>query len=136
MYTILIIDDDQDFLDIHRSILENNNYNVITAISGDEGLIKIQQDHPDLVILDVMLPEGYEGFEVARKIRQDLKKIKLPIIILSSVIEKKKIAYKFAPEENYLPVDVFVEKPVKSDQLINIIEELLGEKREEPESPL
>ena len=82
------------------------------------------------------MPNDYEGFEVARTIREDMKLKNLPIIIMSCVHEKKQVPYRFAPDENYLPVDVFLDKPVSVDRLVATAKEVLGEKREAPESPL
>ena len=85
MPKILVIDDDKDFQDTTRIVLEKNDFQVVCAYDSDEGLQKVQSESPDLVILDVMMPSGFEGFEVARKIREELKLVKLPIILLTAV---------------------------------------------------
>jgi CheY-like chemotaxis protein len=88
------------------------------------------------VILDVMMPTGYEGFAVARAIREEHSLKDLPIVILTSVHGKRQVPYRFAPDETYLPVDVFLDKPIEPDGLVETINELLGERREEPRHPL
>ena len=133
MAKILVIDDDKDFQDSTRSILEENGFEVASAYTPEEGIEKVKSEKPDLVILDVLMPSEYEGFEVARKIREELKLIKLPIIILSAVHQVKKIPYHFAPDENYLPVDYFIDKPASPELLLEKIKELLNLQKPEPE---
>jgi CheY-like chemotaxis protein len=60
----------------------------------------------------------------------------LPIVMLTSLHEKRQVPYRFAPDENYLPVDVFLDKPIEPEALVDTINELLGERREEPKHPL
>ena len=136
MATILIIDDDPDFLETEGLVLENAGYSVEMAGTPEKGLEKVQTTHPDLVILDVMMPDGLEGFDVARNIRETLGLRKLPIILLTNLHARRKVAYKFAPDETYLPVDVFLDKPVPPDELVSKVKELLGDSTEVPDTPL
>lgn len=136
MATILVIDDDQDFIDATRLMLEQAGFAVDAALTAEDGVRKVKLDTPDLVVLDVMLPLGYEGFEVARAIRDDLELRDLPILILTSLQEKKQLPYRFAPDRDYLPVDVFLDKPARPEELLAKIQELLGERRDSPETPL
>ena len=136
MARILIVDDDPDFLDGLRLLLENAQFDVDTAMTPEEGIGKVKSGLHDLLILDVMMPDGHEGFDVARTIREQLKLRDLPIVILSAIHERKQIPYRFAPDEHYLPVDVFLDKPVDNDTLLAVIAEILGEGREVPEHPL
>ena len=126
MKKILIIDDDKEFQDTCGLILEKNNFSVVTAYNPEEGIEKTKSEKPDLVILDVMMPSGFEGFDVAVKIREELKLVDLPIIILTAVHDVKKVPYRFAPDNNYLPVDFFYDKPVAPDMLIEKIKEVLN----------
>ena len=136
MARILVIDDDQDLLDAVRLVLEKAHFEVEVALTPEQGIEKVKSVAPDLVILDVMMPSDYEGFAVARSIREDLDMRDLPIVILSCVHEKKQVPYRFAPDKDYLPVDVFLDKPVDINRLLVTVKELLGEKREEPQHPL
>ena len=136
MSKILIIDDDEDFSLSVRIVLEAHDFEVETATTPEEGIDKVLNTEPDLVILDVMMPTGYEGFDVAREIREEHNLKELPIVILTNVHNVRKVPYRFAPDEDYLPVDVFLDKPVELDALVAIIREMLGERREEPEHPL
>jgi CheY-like chemotaxis protein len=136
MAKILVIDDDDDFVAAARLVLEKAGYAVEAAPGPEEGIAKIKACRPDLVVLDVMMPCGYEGFDVARKIREDLGLRSLPVVIVTSVHEEKKVPYRFAPDGQYLPVEVFLDKPVTPDRLLATVGELLGERRVEPKSPL
>jgi DNA-binding response OmpR family regulator len=136
MAKILVIDDDADFLVAVQMVLEAHDFEMEQAMTPEEGISKVLSVEPDLVILDVMMPTGYEGFDVAREIREKHEMIELPILMLTSVHSAKKVPYRFAPDEDYLPVDVFLDKPIEPDQLADIIQEMLGKRREEPEHPL
>jgi CheY-like chemotaxis protein len=126
MAKILVIDDDEDFQEATRIVLENSDFEVVAAYDSEEGLQKVQAESPDLVVLDVMMPSGFEGFEVARKVREELKLRKLPIILLTAVHGVKEVPYRFAPDEQWLPVDYFYDKPVEHDVLVAKIKELLN----------
>ncbi|MCK9243843.1 MAG: response regulator [Candidatus Marinimicrobia bacterium] len=136
MSRLLFIDDDVDFLKIMTLYFEKNDYIVDTAITPEAGLKKIKNQTPDLVVLDVMMPLEFEGFELARKIREELRLTVLPIIILSCIHDRKEIPYRFAPDRDYLPVDVFLDKPVNPKNLLEKVENLLGQRREIPNSDL
>ena len=126
MSKILIIDDDTDFQYATRMVLEKHDFEVNSAFNQEEGLAKVQSVKPDLVILDVIMPHGFEGFEVARKIREEFDMKQLPIIILSAVHVERKVPYRFAPHEEWLPVDYFFDKPVAPDVLVAKIKEILS----------
>jgi two-component system alkaline phosphatase synthesis response regulator PhoP len=126
MPKILVIDDDKDFQETTRIVLEKSGFQVVAAYNPDEGLQKVQEETPDLVILDVMMPSDFEGFEVARKIREQLELVELPIVLLTAVHGTKKVPYRFAPDEQWLPVDYFYDKPVAPDVLVAKIREYLN----------
>jgi len=126
MQKILIIDDDKDIQDAVRMVLEDHGFNVASAYGPEEGMAKVKSENPDLLILDVLMPTNYEGFDVARKIREELKMKELPILLLTAVHTEKQVPYRFAPHEEYLPVDYFLDKPVKPSVLLEKVNELLN----------
>jgi two-component system response regulator MprA len=136
MPKILVIDDDEDFTFAMQVVLEMHNFEVITAMTPEDGINKVLSAKPDLVILDVIMSSGYEGFEVARTIREEHNLIELPIVMLSQVHSIKTVPYRFAPDKDYLPVDVFLDKPADLEEVVDAIKEVLGERREEPAHPL
>jgi CheY-like chemotaxis protein len=136
MSKILIIDDDPDFLYVVQTVLVRAGFDTEAATTPEDGISKVQSAEPDLVILDVLMPSDYEGFEVARVIREELLITEMPIVILSAVHHVKKVPYRFAPDKDYLPVDVFLDKPIELESLVETIKEVLGERREKPDHPL
>ena len=136
MAKILVVDDDPDFRDICRICLEKEGFEISEAANADEGFDKVQSEKPDLLILDVLMPSDYEGFDLARKIREGLGMHKLPILMLTAVHDVKKVPYRFAPDDTWLPVDVFLDKPVSPSTLAQKVKEALGIHREEPKEPL
>jgi CheY-like chemotaxis protein len=136
MSKILVIDDDPDFLYATSMVLEGEHFEVDTATTPEEGVDKVKSLEPDLVILDVLMPNQYEGFQVARIIREELGLKQLPILMLTAVHGVKNVPYRFAPDDTYLPVDVFMDKPIEPNTLVQTIKDMLGERREEPKHPL
>ena len=82
------------------------------------------------------MPSEYEGFDLARRIREELKLNDLPILMLSAVHDVKKLPYRFAPDGTHLPVDAFLDKPVPPETLVRKVCEMLSLHREEPQEPL
>ena len=134
--SVLIVDDQGGILKLIGRIYHDEGFKVHVATDGTRGLEKALELKPDLVILDVMMPDGYEGFDVARTIREEMGLRDLPIVLLTNLHARKKVAYKFAPDETYLPVDVFLDKPVPPDDLVATVKELLGDSSVVPETPL
>jgi len=132
MSRLLFVDDDIDFLSVMALFFEKNGYTVETATTPEAGLKMIETNRPDLLVLDVMMPSEFEGFELARDIREKLELTDFPIIILSCIHDQKRVPYRFAPDKDYLPVDVFLDKPVNPEKLREKIESLLGHRREIP----
>jgi CheY-like chemotaxis protein len=121
---VLLVDDDPDFVEANSIVLEASGFEVLSAPSGADGLRRVAEDKPDLVVLDVMMENTDEGFAVAREIRNRLKS-SVPIIMLTSV--GKVTGYDFKPEEHpdFFPVDAWLEKPVPPTLLVSKIRELL-----------
>ncbi len=126
-HKILLVDDDSDFLFSTKIILENSDYKIITASNGKQGLMKAKSEQPDLIVLDVMLPD-YDGFSVCRELKDDPETIQIPVIILTSISKKR--------DESYADViaychktDEFLEKPVDKDELLFSIKKLLKKKK-------
>jgi CheY-like chemotaxis protein len=126
---ILVIDDDPDLVEVVRLTLETKDYQVFSAASSTEGLKKVKEINPDLIILDVMMGHVTEGFQVALELRDTDPKSeyaaysKIPILILTAIHDKTPL--RFTPDEKHLPVDDFVEKPLKASHLLQKVEKLL-----------
>jgi DNA-binding response OmpR family regulator len=126
---ILIIDDDPDFVQLTRTILETKQYKVSCAYNADEGFAKLEEENPEAIILDIMMGRGAEGFIFARKIRKKPRFAGIPILMLTSMREQT--GFDFPGERihpKFLPVDEYVEKPIEPHVLLEKIEQLLAKK--------
>lgn len=134
MAKILVVDDDPDILLAARMCLEGAGHQVIEARNGAEGLGKIKADRPDLIILDVMMDSTTEGFQMALKLRNPdptsdyAAYSDIPIILLTAIHSTTPL--RFGPDEDYLPVDEFIDKPIDPDALVKKVEELLKKKQQ------
>lgn len=123
---IVIIDDDPSFLEITGAILRRFGYEVLTASNTQDGLRLIEEERPDLLVLDIMMATVDEGLRFAVKLRQNESLRKLPIIIVSAQPESEK-GYTRTVEEDldWIAADIFMEKPVDPQALRHNIELLL-----------
>jgi len=129
---ILVVDDDVQFVDSMKTLLESAGYEVHFAYQAKKGVEKAKVVKPDLIILDVMFagPPGPDGFEAARELHQDAELKDIPVITVSGVRKAMDLPYEFEPDETWLPVKAFIEKPVKPDQLLKEIEKVLGPRQQ------
>ncbi len=123
---ILIIDDDIDLVEAMRLTLETAGFEVIDAQDGAKGLEMARSQHPDLILLDVMMGTQDEGFHVAYQMRQDEALKNIPIIMLTAVGQETGFTFNKEKDEDFLPVDEFLEKPVDPQKLIDTIKVNLG----------
>ena len=125
-HKILIIDDDIDLVEAMRLTLENEGYEVVDAQDGKKGLEKIAKENPDLVLLDVMMETQDEGFHIAYQIRNNPETRDLPIIILTAVGQETGFSFDKDKDEDFLPVNEFLEKPVNPGFLVEKVRSALG----------
>jgi len=122
-YKILVIDDDIDLVEVLRLTLEKHGYEVIDAQNGSRGYQLMEKLKPSLVILDVMMASWDEGFEVVQKIKANPALKEIPIIMLTAVSQQMGI--RFDRNDETLPVNEFLEKPVMPNTLVSIIKKYL-----------
>ncbi len=120
--TVLVVDDDVDVQEILGISLKGAGYRVLTANNGDEALETLESESPDVVILDVMMAQPDEGFYVAQKIKSSDRPV--PIIMLTSVAQAT--GWDYGADEDMVPVESFIQKPVKPETLLAKIEEVLS----------
>ncbi len=87
---ILIVEDDTFLRNLISQKLQKENFQVVEAIDGEEGFKKIKEEKPDLVLLDLILPE-MDGFEVLRKMKEDPLLSSIPVIILSNLGQREDV---------------------------------------------
>ncbi|MHC5061399.1 MAG: response regulator [Planctomycetota bacterium] len=125
---ILIIDDDPDITEAMKIVLENQGYTVSKAKDGQEGMEQIKATLPNLIILDVMMDGMREGFVISRELKANPSYNHIPILMITAVKDKTGIDFKpAAGDEAWLPVEDFLDKPVKPELLLSKVRELLGE---------
>ena len=124
--SILIIDDDTEFVELTKTILEAQQYDVICAYDAHEGFARLEECIPDVILLDIMMEKGAEGFIFARKIRKDRRFTKIPILMITSMREQTGFDFPGEPiHPKFLPVDEYIEKPFEPQALLEKIERQL-----------
>lgn len=118
---ILIVDDDPDIIEAGRLVLEREGYEVEGALNRADGMKRLEEVKPDLLILDIMMEEPDDGLRMAREIRKASHT--LPIIMLTSV--NAAMGLNIDKDEEMVPVDEFQPKPVDPQTLIAKVKKLL-----------
>ncbi len=131
---ILIVDDDESMVEAMEAILESKDYEVVTAYNKEDGMKQVEDAQPDLIVLDVMMSHMTDGFQIARKLKSDSQTSHIPILMITAI--HNELDNKFSPgfiryspenDDEYLPVDDFVDKPIKPSDLLDRVEKLLSE---------
>jgi two-component system alkaline phosphatase synthesis response regulator PhoP len=122
---ILLIDDDIDFVNATKTVLESRNYKISVAFNGDEGLQKARDEKPDLIILDIIMPVK-DGFSVAEQLKKDKELSEIPLVMLTSFSERKGETTLSVSQGMKLKAEDYIEKPVKPEALLMALERLLN----------
>lgn len=120
---ILLVDDDADFVEATKIILESKSYDVVVSYDGKEGLKKVQTEEPNLIILDVMMPE-MNGYEVCAKLKSDPKYKNIPILLLTAVGESIPTTSYTKEMGMKIESDDYISKPVEPINLVERVENL------------
>jgi CheY-like chemotaxis protein len=132
---ILLVDDDPDFVDINRMILEAANYEVDAADSVALALTKLKEESYDVLIIDLMMEERDSGFTLTYAVRSDPRIHNMPILMLTSAQEKTGFSFQFSEDQEWMKVDDFAAKPLKPADLVARIERLTGKGTEHDRKP-
>jgi CheY-like chemotaxis protein len=124
-HKILLIDDDIDLIEMNRAFLAKSGYDVDFAYNGADGIAKAREIKPDLIVLDVMMTDVGEGFEVARTLKKDELTMGIPILMLTSVNQEHGFNLTIGPDETWNPVDAFIEKPFGPHDLLATIQKMI-----------
>ena len=117
---ILVVDDEANIRELLMQELTEAGYRVTTASSGREAIASVRTDRPDLVILDVMMPE-MNGFDVAAVLKNDPSTMEIPIVILS-IVQDRERGFR-------LGVDRYLTKPIDTDLLFREVGTLIEQKK-------
>lgn len=122
---ILIVDDDPDLVEAVSMILESKNYEVAAAYGGIEGLQKAKTENPDLIVLDVMMPDK-DGYAVCKELKADPELRKIPVLLLTAVVSKIATTRYTQAAGLETEADDYIDKPVEPEVLVKRIETLLS----------
>jgi len=122
---ILLVDDDSDFLEMHKAVLQNHGYDVLTATSGQEGLERVRAEMPDLIILDLMMEKHDAGFSFSKTVKTDPLFRKIPILMVTSVAEATGFRFSLEEDGYWMKTDDFLDKPVMPEVLLERVDKLL-----------
>jgi len=122
---ILIVDDDADFVESTKIILEASGYDVRTASNGKDAFALLHKEGSDLVLLDVMMDTKGEGLWFSQRLRKDKDLRCIPILMITAVNQESTMHFDLDTDEEYLPVDGFIEKPVEPEDLLREIAKLV-----------
>ena len=127
--TILVVDDDRDYVEATRMFLDANDYHVEAAYNRSEALKKIRQISPDLILLDIIMEYPSDGFSLCYQIKHDPKLKDIPVLVVSGI--NKKTGLHFSPQTDgeYFQADAYLDKPIEPKKLLKRIEDFLQTKK-------
>ena len=127
---ILTIDDDANLQAVLKKVLESKDYQVVQASDGEEGLRKVIDEKPDLIILDVIMP-GKTGFDVCHQLKTDEKYYffsKIPVLMLTVYPDEREQANLSMREGMTMEAEDYMHKPIDPKELLSRVEALLKER--------
>jgi two-component system alkaline phosphatase synthesis response regulator PhoP len=122
---ILLVDDDSDFVEAVTMILRPKKFEVVAAYNGKEGIEKVKSERPDLVVLDVMMPEK-DGYSVCKELKSDPQWSHIPILLLTAVVSHVPTTRFTQQMGMETEADDYIDKPVEPEVLVKRIEALLA----------
>jgi CheY-like chemotaxis protein len=121
--SVLLVDDDADFVEMNRALLEEHGYIVRVAFSGRQCREEVAAHRPDLIILDMVMENPSDGFDVSRELRNSEYTKTIPLVMITSVNDQ--IPFRLEPDRTWLPVDALLEKPVDPQLLLAVVDRAL-----------
>ena len=123
---ILIVDDEAEQIDYASTVLAHNGYEPVAAVDGIEGMRKVKAEQPDLILLDILMPER-GGMAMYKDLKRHKETRKIPVIIVTGVARGEDIDDLVTAQDPNLPSpDGYIEKPMNPDALIRLIRDLLS----------
>jgi len=124
MPKILVVDDDPDFVESVRLVLGPNGYQVVSAANSDQGLEKLGEEKPDLVILDVIMSTVLDGLHMSQQMQESEEHKNIPVLMVTSIANTDYAA--LFPTDEYVNIDSFLTKPISPDQLLKQVRRLIA----------
>lgn len=123
---ILIVDDDPDFVEYTRTVLENADYKVVSAGNSDQGMLVVAREKPDLVVLDVIMSSVLDGLSMSQRMADDADLKHVPIVMVTSIANTDYLA--LFPTDESIHIDAFLTKPIAPAELVRQVGRLLESK--------
>ncbi|NOZ63094.1 MAG: response regulator transcription factor [Calditrichaeota bacterium] len=122
---VLVIDKDPDFLGKVKSALETEGFEVITALTTQQGLDEVQYEQPDCVVMELMMEKHDSGFTFARSIKSNPLYHDVKIFLVSSA--KEKTGFEFSQQEDghWMKTDAYADKPIAAEEVVSRVKKLL-----------
>jgi len=129
--TILVVDDEPDVVSYLTTLLLDNGYLVNTAASGKEGFAKAKADHPDLIALDISMPEE-TGVRMYRNLQEDSTTADIPVIVITGLSHEFK---RFIESRKHIrPPEGYFDKPIDREQFLEKLQSILGNDQTRPQA--
>ncbi|MBC7121559.1 MAG: response regulator [Candidatus Methanosuratus sp.] len=119
MCKVLVVDDDPDFLEITRMVLEKEGYEVELASNGEQARKNLRASPPDIVLLDIMMDTVLEGLHISREIHESPDLQGCRVIMVTSIMGTEKAG--LFPTDEYVPAEAWLTKPVQPDKLLEVV---------------
>ena len=123
MAKILVVDDDPDFVRATKLVLEKNGHEVISASSGDTGFRRAKEDHPAMVVLDVIMDTVLDGLSVTQRMHDDAELQDIPIIMVTSIANTDYA--ELFPTDEFIHINAFLSKPFSAEALMKQVNKYL-----------
>ena len=119
-YKLLVVDDEKDIVETLQKRLLEEGYEVVVAFDGEEALVRVKEDSPDIILLDLMLPK-LNGFEVLKEVREKYKDKWRPIIIISAKTDLESVKKGYGME-----ADHYLTKPCSMENILRGIRTMIS----------
>jgi two-component system phosphate regulon response regulator PhoB len=126
MRKVIVIDDESDVRRYLMTLLEDNDYRTYAAASSEEGFRQVKKEHPDLICLDIMMPQE-SGIGLYKKLKSDPECKSIPVLLISAISREKEFNFADFIADGALPDPVgYMEKPIKPENFIDTIKKIIG----------
>ena len=124
MPKILVVDDDPDFVEWVKLVLADQGYEIVSAANGEQGLRLVEEEAPDLVVLDVIMSTVLDGLRMSQEMRENVAFRQIPVLMVTSIANTDYA--ELFPTDEYVHIDDFLSKPIPPEVLRERVSTLLG----------
>jgi CheY-like chemotaxis protein len=121
---ILVVDDDPDFVEYMRTVLESADYRVVSAGNSEQGMLALTREKPDLVVLDVIMSSVLDGLSMSQRMAEDPDLKHVPVVMVTSIANTDYLA--LFPTDESIHIDAFLTKPIAPAELLRQVDRLVA----------